>query len=168
MSAVVSLQDARAEHEPLLENLLQLYIHDLSAIFTQVELNEDGRYAYPALPTYLTGAAERRAFLLRADGALAGFVLAKRGSPAVPEPEVWDVAELFVLKRFRGAGVGRAAAVRLWEQLGGAWTVRVANENAAALPFWRRTVVAFPGSVRELAWSSGAQPWTVFHLQPKE
>lgn len=152
-----------------MENLLQLYIHDLSAIFTQVELGEDGRYTYPALSSFLSGAPERRAFVLRAEGRLAGFVFARRGSPALPAPDVWDVAEFFVLKRFRRAGVGRAAALRLWEELGGAWTVRVANRNAPALAFWRRTVADYRGGpVRELAWSPGAAPWTVFHLQPNE
>ncbi|RYZ02390.1 MAG: GNAT family N-acetyltransferase [Myxococcales bacterium] len=165
----VLLRTASAADAPLLENLLQLYIHDLSAIFEQVELGEDGRYGYPALASYLSGAPERRAFLLRADGRLAGFALARLGSPALPDPRVWDVAEFFVLKRFRGQGVGRAAALGLWEEQRGAWTVRVANKNVSALAFWKRAVAEYRGgAVSELAWSPGAVPWTVFHLQPNE
>lgn len=165
----VSLHDATESDAPLLRNLLQLYIHDLSAIFTHVELGEDGRYAYPALSSFLSGGPERCAFVLRADGRLAGFMLAQRGSPAVCEPGAWDVAEFFVLKRHRRAGVGRMAASRLWEQRRAAWTVRVANKNASALAFWRRVVADYrAGTVSELSWSPGEEPWTVFHLQPNE
>lgn len=35
-----------AEHT-LLSNLLELYIHDLSALFPQVRLGPDGRFGYP-------------------------------------------------------------------------------------------------------------------------
>ena len=80
---------------------------------------------------------------------------------------MWDVAEFFVLKRFRRAGVGRAAALQLWAKLGGAWAVRVAEHHAAALSFWRRAIAAYEaGVVRELAWESSGAPWKVFHLQP--
>jgi predicted acetyltransferase len=165
--APLTLHEAQPADAALLDNLLQLYIHDLSALFTQVELGEDGRYRYPALPSYLSGHPERRAFVLRAGERTAGFALVRIGSPAVPEPEVWDLAEFFVLKRFRGTGLGRAAALRLWRQLGGAWTVRVANRNTAALAFWRRAVQSYvDGTVSERPWSLRDEAWTVFHLQP--
>lgn len=160
------MHEAGAADEMLLANLLELYIHDLSAVFTQVRLGEDGRFGYASLAAYLEGEPGRRAFVLRVDGRVAGFALARRGSPAVPEPEVWDVAEFFVLRAYRGGGVGRAAALALWERLGGAWTVRVANKNVPALAFWRRVVASYAGAVRELSWSPGTEPWTVFYLQP--
>lgn len=168
MTTNVSLQEANAADAARLDNLLQLYIHDLSALFPHVELNDAGRYTYAPLASYLTGAPERRAFLLRADGRLAGFALARRGSPALPEAEVWDVAEFFVLRRLRGAGIGRTAALRLWEQLGGACTVRVSNANVRALSFWRRAIAEYRGKVSELSWSPSTEPWTVFHLQPND
>lgn len=167
--ALVSLHEASGADALLVENLLQLYIHDLSALFTHVALGEDGRFRYPELASYWGGAPGRRAFIIRVEGRLAGFVLAKQGSPVLPDPGVWDVAEFFVLRRFRGSGVGRAAALRMWEALGGEWTVRVANKNAPALAFWRRTVAEYgAGTVRELEWSHGGEPWTAFHLQPNE
>ncbi len=162
----LSVHEAGVADEALLENLLQLYVHDLSAIFTRVELGADGRFAYPELSSYLTAAPEKSGFVLRVDGRIAGFALVRRGSPAVPKPDVWDVAEFFVLRRYRRLGVGRAAALQLWQQLGGSWTVRVANENPAALSFWKRAVAEYSGRVDELSWSSNGESWTVFHLQP--
>jgi predicted acetyltransferase len=138
--AQITLERATVEHAPLLSNLLELYIHDLSAIFRQVELGEDGRFGYPWLPRYWSEPDRRFAFLIRCDGRVAGFALATRGSPLSHDPDVLDVAEFFVLRRYRASGVGRRAATLLWRSLPGRWMVRVAAGNSAALAFWTRVV----------------------------
>src|SRR3954468_4234570 len=43
----VSLQLATLADQPLLANLLELYVHDLSAAFPNVEMGADGRFGYP-------------------------------------------------------------------------------------------------------------------------
>jgi predicted acetyltransferase len=139
----VTLDRATAEDAPLLANLLELYIHDLSAIFPHVELGADGRYGYRGLPLYWSEPDRRFAFLIRCQGRVAGFALATRGSPLGDDPEVLDVAEFFVLRRYRGSGVGRRAVSLLWERLRGRWMVRVGEANSAALTFWRKAVAEF-------------------------
>lgn len=79
-------------------------------------------------------------FLIRADGALAGFVLIHRGSQVSGAADVWDVAELFVLRGYRRRGVGVRAAHAAWRALAGRWEVRLQERNLAALAFWRRAV----------------------------
>lgn len=159
----VTLDEATPADAELLGNLLQLYIHDLSAIFSHVELGADGRFAYPKLGLYLAGAQGKRAFVIRDSGRVAGFALLKRGSPFSDDPEVLDVAEFFVLRRFRGGGVGRAAAEQLWDRLPSRWTVRVALNNADAVSFWRHTIAAYTGgNAEERARNNGADPWVVF------
>ena len=139
----VSLDVATPDEAALLTNLLELYIHDLSAMFPHVELGSDGRYGYPELPLYWSEPERRFAFLIRVEGRVAGFVLVKRGSPALPDPDVLDVAEFFVLRAYRGQGVGRRAALLLWRQLPGKWTVRVSEANPAAMAFWSSAVEEF-------------------------
>ena len=138
--AAVSLDVATAADATLLANLLELYIHDLSAAFPDVALGPDGRFGYPKLPLYWSEPDRRFAFLIRVDDHVAGFVLVTRGSPASDDPEVLDVAEFFVLRRYRGTGVGRRAATLLWRRLPGRWTVRVSHANAGGLAFWQRVV----------------------------
>jgi predicted acetyltransferase len=158
----VTLHAAGSEHLDLLGNLMELYIHDLSAIFTQVELGTNGRYGYPGLETYVAGTAARHAFIVHCERRAAGFALAKRGSPFSDDPEVLDIAEFFVLRRFRARGVGRAAACALWERLPGSWTVRASDKNPQAVAFWRRTTTRYTsGAVVEEARSG----WTVFNLR---
>ena len=75
----VSLDAATAADDTLLANLLELYIHDLSAAFPDVALGPDGRFGYPPLPLYWSEPDRRFAYLIRVDGRTAGFVLATRG-----------------------------------------------------------------------------------------
>jgi predicted acetyltransferase len=145
MSDEVTLQLATAEDLPRLANLLELYIHDLSVLFA-VDVGPDGRFGYPALERYVREPQARFAYLIRAGSQLAGFALAQRGSPMTDDPSDLDVAEFFVLRRHRRAGVGQRAARLLWERTRGHWIVRVAADNLPARAFWRATIAAYSGA----------------------
>jgi predicted acetyltransferase len=162
----VSLDAATASDSVLLSNLLELYIHDLSEVFPHVELGPDGRFGYDRLPRYWSEPDRRFPFLIRCDGRVAGFVLATRGSPAVDDPTVLDVAEFFVMRRYRRSGVGRDAAFLLWRRLPGKWTVRVSEGNASALAFWRGVVSEFAhGTETESTLPGQPNPWRVFSFE---
>ena len=135
----VTLDAATAGDAPVVANLLELYVHDLSGIFPQ-EIGADGRFGYVHLPLYWSEPSTRFAFLIRAGGRLAGFVLATRGSPASDDPDHLDVAEFFVLRSYRRSGVGRAAAFALWDRLPGEWIVRVSEAHPAGLSFWKPVI----------------------------
>jgi predicted acetyltransferase len=155
--------------DELLGNLMELYVHDLSAIFLQVELGANGRFGYPHLSSYLSGSGSRFAFLVRCDGRVAGFVLAKRGSPVTDDPDVLDVAEFFVLRRFRGCGVGRAAARLLWDLMPGKWTIRASVRNPDAVAFWRRVAANYTGNAAaECERLVGQDAWVVFSFDNSE
>jgi hypothetical protein len=74
-----------------LSNLVELYEHDMSAIF-QLEVGSDGRFGYDKLPLYWSEPNERFAFFIRSGKRLAGFALATRGSPATDDAQDLDVA----------------------------------------------------------------------------
>ena len=134
----MSLDFATLASAPLLSNLLELYLHDLSEIFP-VEVGPDGRFGY-GLSLYWSQPERRFAFLIRVGTRAAGFALVTRGSPATDDPEDLDVAEFFVLRGYRRSGVGRRAAFLLWDRLPGSWVVRVSEANRAGLSFWQSTV----------------------------
>jgi predicted acetyltransferase len=164
-TAAVSLDAAPAAEEPLLANLLELYVHDLSGVFSHVELGPNGRFGYPRLPLYWLEPAMRFPFVIRCDGRVAGFVLATRGSPVIPDADVHDVAEFFVMRQYRGGGVGKEAAMLLWRRFPCRWTVRVADGNAAAMAFWRAAIAKIPSvHVTEWTLSGGLYGWRVFQF----
>lgn len=158
----VRLRRATPDMASLLENLLELYIHDLSAIFP-VEPGPDGRFGYARLPLYWSDPAARHAFVIESGGRVAGFALATRGSPASDDPTVLDVAEFFVLRGHRRAAVGRRAAMALWDELPGQWIVRVAEANRAGLAFWREVIGEYTaGTFREDRQPGEPHAWRIF------
>jgi predicted acetyltransferase len=159
----VVLNAARADEALLLSNLLELYIHDLSAAFPGVELGADGRFGHNKLPLYWSEPDRRFPFLIRSDSRVVGFALATRGSPASDDPNVFDVAEFFVIRRQRRSGVGRRAAMLLWNRLPGRWIVHASEGVPAAVSFWRRVVAEFTsGTAAEFNRPGDPHGWRVF------
>jgi predicted acetyltransferase len=158
------LEPASAGDAGLLANLLELYIHDLSDVFP-VELGADGRFGYAKLPLYFSEPARRFPFLLRQAGRVAGFALVTRGSPLSDDPDVLDVAEFFVMRRYRRADVGRRAAFALWDHMPGSWIVRVSEGNRPAVPFWSRIVREYSDRATELERPGAPHPWRVFSFE---
>jgi predicted acetyltransferase len=165
----VTLDIAAASEAPLLENLLELYIHDLSPAFPRIALGPDGRFGYPDLARYWSEPGTRFPFVIRRDGAVAGFVLATRGSPAADDPDVFDVAEFFVLRAHRGSHIGRDAAFELFDRLAGRWSVRVSEGNTGAVPFWRSILAEYThGIAVETARAGTPHAWRVFSFTTRE
>jgi predicted acetyltransferase len=149
--ADVTLEIAQPGQRPVLENLFQLYTHDFSEFWSgraDGELQEDGRFEpYAYLGSYWTE-ADRAPVLIRADGHLAGFALINTFSHS-GLPIDFAVAEFFVARKHRRAGVGLAAACAIIRARPGQWEMAVARRNTAALPFWRRVAVAIAGPAVE-------------------
>jgi predicted acetyltransferase len=103
---------ALPEQQPILANLLELYIHDFSE-FRKMQVGPDGTFGYPNLPLYWHE-PDRHPLLVRMDGGLIGFALVKRGSEISGSGSVWDMAEFFVLRGYRGRGIGTEIAHEIW------------------------------------------------------
>ena len=137
----VTVSEAFREQAPILQNLMQFYIHDFSAFFVGTDrgdVDPDGRYADYPLDAYWTE-PNWSAFLIRRDDALAGFALINdqaHSGQAVGR----SVSEFCVLRKYRGQGAGRMAAEMLFSRHPGSWEVAVMRKNLPATAFWRRTV----------------------------
>lgn len=164
VSTVTLVRATRADSE-LLTNLLELYIHDLSEAF-EVEISEDGRFGYPALPLYWSDPENRFAFVVKAADRTVGFILVTVGSPMSPAPHVYDIAEFFILRAYRRGGVGKRAAILLWNRFRGRWIVRAAEDNPAAVSFWRKTIADYSGGkAAETQRHDGRRAWRVFSFE---
>ena len=149
----VTLEPAGPEKRPTLENLFQLYTHDFSDFWTDRadgELEEDGRFAqYVPLDSYWTD-ADRTPLLICAGGHIAGFALINTFAHS-GLPLDYSVAEFFVVRKHRRAGVGFAAVTQILRARPGQWEMAVARRNTAALTFWRRVAASIAApSVEEL------------------
>ena len=162
----VVLDVARPGDAGLLANLLELYLHDLSEAFPTIELGADGRFGYDPLPLYWSEPERRFPFFIRHGARVAGFVLATRGSPASDDPDVFDVAEFFVIRRHRRSGVGRRAAFLVWDRLPGRWIVRVSEGNTGGLRFWPGVIAEYTqGAHTEFERAGNPNAWRVFSFE---
>src|SRR5262249_22941430 len=142
-SEEVVLDVAMPTDEAVLSCLLEAYVEELSVVFPHAKPGADGRYHYEKLPLYWSEPDRRFAFLIRSGARVVGFALVTRGSPATEVPDVFDVAEFFVVRDARRSGVGRRAAFLLWNRLPGRWIVRVSEGNAGAQPFWAGVIAEY-------------------------
>lgn len=124
---------------PVLARLMQLYAYDFSEIMG-TDIGDEGLFAAPDVAQQYVGVAGRHPFLVTADGHLAGFVIVDEKSRLGNQDAPLDVAEFFVLRKHRGAGVGRMAAEAIFSRFRGKWEVRQVVKNVAATAFWRRVI----------------------------
>jgi predicted acetyltransferase len=153
----VILSRATADERGVLANLMQLYVYDWSEILP-LDVAPDGRYADHSIDAYWQD-EWRHPFLLRVDGALAGFAMVAGRSRLTGQAGTHDMAEFFVMRRYRRRGVGLAAARAAFDRFPGPWEIRQRPDAAAATAFWRRAVAQYTaGAYREVAWNDDA--WT--------
>lgn len=139
----VTVTRAEPHERPILENLFQLYIHDFSEFWAgqdRGELQPDGRFEPYPLDAYWRD-PDRIPYLIRVDDHLAGLVLVNGYSHSGLTTD-HNVAEFFVVRKHRAAGVGLAAAKAVCATHPGQWEAAVARKNFRALAFWRKVAAA--------------------------
>ena len=127
----VEVLEATPEDKSVVRQLMELYLYDFSE-FVDADLDPHGYFGYQYLDNYWTE-PDRKPFLFRATGKWAGFALVRGGAPH-------DMAEFFVMRKYRRRGVGIVAARDLFARFPGDWQVRQMAANAGATTFWRRAI----------------------------
>jgi predicted acetyltransferase len=148
----VEVSAAGSDDRERLGALFELYVYDFSETLP-LDVEEDGRFRLPQLDAYWTD-PRCHPFLIRADEKLAGFALVQERSRLTGDEAVRDVAELFVMRRYRRRGIGEQAARWIFDRFRGPWEVRQRPENVAATAFWRRTIGRYTnGRFDEVEWN---------------
>jgi len=139
--AMVSVTCAAPTQAPIIQNLMQLYTHDFSEFWggtSRGDLNAQGLFdAYP-LEEYWSR-ANWSAMLIWCDQVLAGFSLVNDQTHS-GLPALRNMAEFFILRKYRGRGGSRIAAEAIFSLHPGSWEVAVTRKNARAQQFWRKTI----------------------------
>lgn len=135
------------EQKSVLIQMMELYNYDFSE-FSQDDLNEYGYFGYAHIDDYWNEAG-RHPFFIRVDGKLAGLVLVRSCCEHNDLPNPHNIAEFFVMKKYRKNGVGRAAAVKVFDMFPGGWEVSQWTNNLPAQRFWQKVVAEYThGSYR--------------------
>lgn len=132
----ISLIPARPDQKPVIANLIQLYLHDMTA-FMPFPVGADGRYAYDFLDRFW-----RFPYLIMSGDEIAGFALVIDDCPLTGRAPCWFMAEFFVLKAYRNSGTGRAAVEETLTAHPGQWHIATPHANRAAQTFWAKTLAS--------------------------
>lgn len=142
------------DHKPTLANLMQLYLYDRSEI-ARDDVDDQGRFSYPCFDCYWIE-ADRHPFLITVDERPAGFALVSRNSRLRMPFEGHVVGEFFVMRKYRYVGVGRAAAIQLFDRFPGPWEVASPAINVPAQAFWRSVIQQYTGGHYTESWLQNA------------
>nr|WP_285856841.1 GNAT family N-acetyltransferase [Mesobacillus subterraneus] len=116
--------------------MIQFYIYEFT-LFQEIKLEESGSYAPFDLKPYWTE-PDLHAFFILYEGELAGFALIESGEPNV-------ILEFFVLRKFYRRGFGKMAAIKLFDQFPGKWSITQVEKNQPARCFWRKVIGEYTG-----------------------
>lgn len=115
-----SLDAASVADMSAVQNMMQLYTHDFSEFWAGTprgELGQDGRFPdYPIAPYF--ECPRWSASLFKIDDKPVGFALINdKGHSALPTE--YSVGEFFIVRKYRGQGLGLIAAQRLFHRYPG-------------------------------------------------
>lgn len=60
-----------------------------------------------------------------------------------PEANPHNIAEFFVMRKYRQKGVGKAAAEKIFDQFPGGWEISQWSNNLPAQKFWQKVVAGY-------------------------
>ncbi len=132
----IEVTPATLDDKPLLQRLLEFYQYDFSE-YDDTDLDTHGTYGYPWLDYYWREEG-RYPFLVRVDGKLAGFVLVNRFTYLASSE--WAIAEFFIMRKYRGQGVGKATAFFVFDKFQGVWEVHQLEKNIPSQHFWHKII----------------------------
>ncbi|WP_310502472.1 GNAT family N-acetyltransferase [Paenibacillus qinlingensis] len=118
---------------------MELYQYDMSEFEDNGEddVNEYGLFDYMYLDHYWTEEG-RYPFFIMQSGKLAGFVLVREIADS--KSSIFSIAEFFILRKYRGQGIGKKIAHKTFAMFKGNWSVSWLEKNLVAKLFWTKTI----------------------------
>jgi len=140
MSLEISLLPNNKKH--VLKNMLELYLYDICEFNdskTPYELNNNGLCGYKYFENYCSELG-RFPYVARMNDRLVGFALIRTINE---KPPTFEVAEFFIMKKYRCQGVGGKVASGILSKHKGHWIIETSVKNTVAQNFWRGTIKMF-------------------------
>ena len=141
------LLEVQEKDKDVIYNLMQLYTYELSLFedeTTNFQLLDNGVFKLSKYIDLYWIEEGRHPYILKLAGKLAGFVLERYNEDGMNE-----IAEFFVLNKYRKLGAGTFMANELFKKYKGKWEIRTLLKNERAQEFWRKVVKSASNGIYE-------------------
>ena len=125
------------EHYPIMQNMSAYYAYDIGEYIGwkqapngSCDIGLDFSKYWKAENTW--------PFIIKYKGELAGFVIVDKDN--TDPGKDFNIVQFFVLRQFKGLGLGKYIAFRCFDEFVGQWEVFVMPGNEGAYRFWRRII----------------------------
>ncbi|WP_447527580.1 GNAT family N-acetyltransferase [Vreelandella sp. TE19] len=133
----IQLIKIKEQERKVLENLFSYYIYDMTE-YMKWNPDHEGKFSYDVSKFDVYWEQEDCIpYFIYVGSELAGFVLIRRYPGDL---SIYDVAQFFVLRKFKGQGIGKNIFSQVVKAFPGKWQVRILLENSGALSFWESAV----------------------------
>ncbi len=137
----IKIEPISIEQKSVFIQMMELYNYDFSE-FSDDDINEYGYFGYPHIDDYWNE-EERYPFFIRVEGKLAGLVLVRSCCEHNILANPHNIAEFFVMRKYRKKGVGKAAAEKIFDRFPGGWEISQWTNNLPAQKFWRKVIARY-------------------------
>ncbi|MCS5709968.1 GNAT family N-acetyltransferase [Candidatus Berkiella aquae] len=151
---------ASLEDYPTMQNMGRFYVYDMSEYIHDDgwSMPDNGLYECIDFKKYWQ-TEHAWPYFIRYNNELAGFVIIdKKGFHATTD---FNMAQFYILRRFKGLGLGKYIAHFCFEQYKGNWEVMVIPSNIGAYQFWQKCIQQYTDDYKE-------SHQVVSHLQNSE
>ena len=129
----IELKKVKEEEYSKLENIFQLYLHELSAFFPAPFNSETCKYEYD-LKKYVNNDKNISFFIIE-DNNIKGFLLLD-----ILENNTYEISETFILNNYKKRNIGTTATIKLFDMYKGNWIVKAVPNSPVAERFWTKTI----------------------------
>ena len=139
----VKLVKVESKDKSILQNLFQLYMHDITASLP-MDVNEHGLFEYNYIDSYFTE-ENRYAYLIYIDNKIGGFVLIDDEFMVLDKQKendtaCYDFSEMFILNAYKKKGIGEVVVKQIFDMYKGNWEIRPVPRSEGAKRFWLKVV----------------------------
>lgn len=139
----IKLIPASLKDYPTIQNMARFYVYDMSQYLGEEEgweCPEDGLFECLDFKKYWEN-DDSFPFLVRYQNELVGFVIVDKKTS---EPHIdFNMAQFFILRKFKNKGIGKFVAHRCFDQFCGSWEVMVLPGNDGAYQFWHSIITEY-------------------------
>lgn len=127
----------------IIQNMARFYVYDMTEYMgfePGWEIPENGLYECIDFKKYWSD-KDATPLLVHYENELVGFaIIDKKGSDTQVD---YNMAQFFILRKFKSKGVGRYVATACFSRFKGVWEIMVIPENKGAYSFWKSVVGEF-------------------------